>query len=409
MRSKKTLKTIAMVCIFAILSSGAMIKNVYADENGNWTKDRIWGSDRFETANKIADEFCKTNTELGLKPDWQGNYVYVDTATNPVDTIILTNGFDFPDALCSTPLSKTLNAPVLLSHADNLTDSTKKQIEKMKIKNVTIVGGEAAISENVENQLKSMGMNINRIGGKDRYDTSYLIAKKISEEGKMKGVTAVSGMVWQDAMISSSAATIKDFPMLLVPASDNEILPKYKVLLEQNKLTITNSDLYGDYKNIKSNILMTMIPNNLNVDKKDEGILYHTLEAGLENKYVNCFSILNHAYTRALPYQANANIFLTRGDDFADSLTVVPLAAKKASPIIFGTPVHKGWNKWDEFVEDSKLDTIRLNYQITPEDDETFCNKVVNKIKNTMDNVTLVGGENAIPTNADDIFKNIWK
>ena len=168
MRSKKLLKTIAMVCTFAILSSGSMIKNTYADENGNWTKNRLWGSDRFETANKIADEFCKTNEELGLTLEY-GEYFYPDCATTSVDTVILANGFNYPDALCATPLSRTLNAPILLTHQDNLTDSTKKQIEKMKIKNVTIVGGEGVVTPQVENELKLMGLNVTRLGGIDIY------------------------------------------------------------------------------------------------------------------------------------------------------------------------------------------------------------------------------------------------
>ncbi|GAA0117727.1 cell wall-binding repeat-containing protein [Clostridium senegalense] len=407
MRSKKLLKTIGMVCIFAILSSGSMIKNVYADEN--YTKDRLFGVDRFETANKIADEFAKTNAELGLEPDWQGNYIYVDTATNPVDTVILANGFDFPDALCSAPLSKTLNATVLLTHNNTLTDSTKKQIEKMNIKNVTIVGGTSAISENVENQLKSMKINVSRLGGVDRYDTSYLIAKSVAGKIEIKGATIVGGTVWQDAMISAPGATIQNKPILLVPISENPVLPKYKSLLEENKLTITDSDLYGDYKNMKSDILRAMIPNNLYVDEENKGILYHTFEGGLENKYTNSFAILDHAYTRTLPYRANANVFLTRGDDFADSLAVAPLSAKKASPIVFGTPVHKSWSKWDEFNESAKQETERLNYPVEAKLCEAFCNDTVKKIKNTIDKVTLIGGENVMSENADDIFRGIWK
>ncbi|MPU14958.1 hypothetical protein FGL68_07095 [Acinetobacter baumannii] len=408
MRGNKILKIIAMTCTFAILSSFS-IKNVYADENGNWTKDRIWGSDRFETANKIADEFCKTNEELGLKPDRKGIYIYPDTSTNPIDTVILANGFDFPDAVCSTPLSKTLNAPVLLSHADNLTDSTKKQIEKMNIKNVTIVGGTSAISENVENQLKSMKINVNRLGGIDRYDTSYLIAAKLLEGSKIEGATIVGGMQWQDSMISASGSTIQNKPILLAPTSENEVLKKYKTLLEQQGINIDDVDIYGDYKNIKIDILKSMVPKNTNLSEESNIGAFKTYKAELENKYTNAFAILDHAYTRTLPYKVHENVFLTRGDDFADSLTVAPLATKMSSPIVFGTPVHKGWSKWDEFIESANKETERLNYTVTERECETFCNNVVNEIKNTMDKVTIVGGESAIPENADEIFNNIWK
>ncbi|MBU5228249.1 cell wall-binding repeat-containing protein [Clostridium senegalense] len=404
MRSKKLLKTIAIVCTFAILSSGSMIKNTYADENGNWTKNRLWGSDRFETANKIADEFCKTNEELGLTLEY-GEYFYPDCATTSVDTIILANGFNYPDALCATPLSRTLNAPILLTHQNNLTDSTKKQIEKMKIKNVTIVGGQAAISESVENQLKSMRMNVNRLSGIDRYETSYVIAEKVAEGKKLKGATIVSGMDWHDAMIASPTAAIKDIPMLLVPISDNPILPKYKELLERNNLNLDRVYSYGDYtKETTPEILRKIIPQPIG----DDGGYKNFVGVSM-NKYVNCFDILEHQYSNILPYSVGENVFITRGDDFADSLTVAPLAAKMSSPIVFGTTVHKGHTKWDEFKNNAELETIKLNYKKTPEDAKKFCNRVTIKILNTMRSTTLIGGSSVMPENADDIFEGIWE
>ncbi|MBU5228246.1 cell wall-binding repeat-containing protein [Clostridium senegalense] len=403
MRSKKILKTMAIACAFTILSSMS-IKNVYADENGNWTKYRLCGSDRFETANKIADEFCKTNEELGLTLEY-GEYFYPDCATTSVDTVILANGFNYPDALCATPLSRTLNAPILLTHQDNLTDSTKKQIEKMKIKNVTIVGGETAVSESVTNQLKSMGINVIRLGGIDRYETSYVIAEKVAEGKKLKGATIVSGMDWHDAMIASPTAAIKDIPMLLVPISDNPILPKYKALLERNNLNLDRVYSYGEYKKETTpEILRKIIPQPIGSDGG-----YKNSEATGENKYVNSFAILNHQYQRILPYSVGENVFLTRGDDFADSLTVAPLAAKMSSPIVFGTTVHKGWSKWDEFKNDAELETIKIDYPITPEDGKIFCNKVTTKILHTMRSTTLIGGSSVMPENADDIFRGIWK
>ncbi|MBU5228247.1 cell wall-binding repeat-containing protein [Clostridium senegalense] len=404
MRSKKLLKTIVIVCTFAILSSGSIIKNVYADENGNWTKNRLWGSDRFETANKIADEFCKTNEELGLTLEY-GEYFYPDCATTSVDTVILANGFNYPDALCATPLSRTLNAPILLTHQDNLTDSTKKQIEKIKIKNITLVGGTSAISENVENQLKSMKINVSRLGGIDRYDTSYIIAEKVSEGRKIKGATIVSGMDWHDAMIASPTAAIKDIPMFLVPISDNPILPKYKDLLERNGLSLYDVYSYGEYnKETKPEILRKIIPQPI----VDDGGFRNTTGT-FENKYVNCFAILNHQYQRILPYSVGENVFLTRGDDFADSLTVAPLAAKMSSPIVFGTTVHKGWSKWDEFKNNAELETIKIDYNKTPEDARNFCNKATTKILHTMRSTTLIGGQSVMPENADDIFRGIWE
>ncbi|WP_460281610.1 cell wall-binding repeat-containing protein, partial [Clostridium senegalense] len=215
----------------------------------------------------------------------------------------------------------------------------------------------------------------------------------------------VSGMDWHDAMIASPTAAIKDIPMLLVPISDNPILPKYKALLERNNLNLDRVYSYGEYKKETTpEILRKIIPQPIGSDGG-----YKNSEATGENKYVNSFAILNHQYQRILPYSVGENVFLTRGDDFADSLTVAPLAAKMSSPIVFGTTVHKGWSKWDEFKNDAELETIKIDYPITPEDGKIFCNKVTTKILHTMRSTTLIGGSSVMPENADDIFRGIWK
>ena len=369
-----------------------------------WAKNRIYGQDRFETANKIADEFCKTNEQLGLTSEY-GKYVYPDCATTKIDTVILANGFNYPDALCATPLSKTLNAPILLTHENNLTPSTKEQIKKMQVQNVTIVGGEGVVTPQVENELKSMGLNVNRLGGIDRYETSYKIALKVSEGRKINGATIVSGIDWHDAMIASPTAAIKDIPMLLVPIVDNPILPQYKELLASNNLNIDRVYSYGDdITETTPEILKKMIPESI----AHEGGFRNCFGIG-KNKYVNCFDILKHQYYYILPYSVGENVFMTNGQVFADSLSVAPLAAKMSSPIVFGTTVNNGWSKWDEFVNDAEIETKKTNYPVTPEGSKAFCDKVVRKISINMRGITLIGGPTVVPDNASNIFEGIWE
>ena len=378
----------------------------FADENGNWTKNRIYGQDRFETANKIADEFCKTNAELGLTLEY-GKYLYPDCATTKVNTVILANGFNYPDALCSTPLSKALNAPVLLTHENNLTPSTANQIKKMGDKNVVIVGGEGVVTPNVENELKSMSLNISRLGGIDRYETSYLIAKEVAENIDIEGATVVSGLDWHDALIASPQASIENKPIFLVPIVDNPILPKFKELLESRGLQVRYTNMYGDSeKDLKPEILRKMLP-ACKTEGNDD-VDFMTQEGSITNKYANSFYILDFQYMYALPYSVGENVFLTRGDDFADSLTVAPLAAKMSSPIVFGTTVNK-CSKWDEFVDTAETESIKINYPQTPEGIRVMCNRALSKMTSSMRGIKLIGGETIVPDNAIDIFKGIWE
>lgn len=88
---------------------------------------RIAGVDRYETSEKVAEEF--------------GKY----------DTVILASGMNFADALAVSPLSKKLNAPILLTDGINLSDNAKKIINS--VKKVVIIGGEQSISKSLENSL----------------------------------------------------------------------------------------------------------------------------------------------------------------------------------------------------------------------------------------------------------------
>ncbi|WP_101772245.1 cell wall-binding repeat-containing protein [Peptostreptococcus faecalis] len=89
---------------------------------------RISGVDRYETAEKISK-----NLET-------------------YDTVILASGKKFPDALSAVPLAKKLNAPILLTDGENLSNSTEKLIRKAK--KLVIVGGKSSVSYSVENKFK---------------------------------------------------------------------------------------------------------------------------------------------------------------------------------------------------------------------------------------------------------------
>lgn len=60
----------------------------------------------------------------------------------------------FPDALSATPLACKKNAAILLTNKDRLNKYTAAYLkEANNIKNVIIVGGQGAVSAEVEKQL----------------------------------------------------------------------------------------------------------------------------------------------------------------------------------------------------------------------------------------------------------------
>lgn len=96
---------------------------------------RFSGSNRYKTAIAIAKG-------------------YKDVLNRDIDTVILVSADSFPDALSATPLACKKNAAILLTNKDRLNKYTAAYLkEANNIKNVIIVGGQGAVSAEVEKQL----------------------------------------------------------------------------------------------------------------------------------------------------------------------------------------------------------------------------------------------------------------
>lgn len=99
---------------------------------------RFAGSNRYKTAIEIAKG-------------------YKDILNKDIETVILVSGESYPDALSATPLACKKDAAILLTNRDRLNKYTAAYLgEATNIKNVIIVGGQGAVSDNVEKQLNEI-------------------------------------------------------------------------------------------------------------------------------------------------------------------------------------------------------------------------------------------------------------
>lgn len=150
--------------------------------------NRIAGTSRYSTAVAISQEGWKT-----------------------AETVILATGVDFPDALAGGPLAYKENAPILLTKPTSLIAETELEIKRLKAKKVIILGSKGAISLEVEAKLKKMGLEVERIGGKNRFDTAALIAKHLPS----KQAVIAYGFNFPDVLSISPYAAKNGVPILL--------------------------------------------------------------------------------------------------------------------------------------------------------------------------------------------------
>ena len=91
---------------------------------------RIAGNDRYETSLKIADKFYK---------DAEGAY--------------LASGEVFADSLAINPIAAKFDVPLILTPKNKLPQKTLEYLEKSKIIQVAIIGGEKTVSKQIQQEL----------------------------------------------------------------------------------------------------------------------------------------------------------------------------------------------------------------------------------------------------------------
>ncbi len=134
----------------------------------------------------------------------------------PVSPVFLTAGSAFPDALAAGPAAAHEGASLLLTLGDVVLDVTLAELDRLQPPSITIVGGTATITAEVEAQLAQRypDAEVTRIAGSDRYETAARIATEVF--GTAETAFVASGEVFPDALSASGvAAAIGDAPVLL--------------------------------------------------------------------------------------------------------------------------------------------------------------------------------------------------
>ncbi len=132
-----------------------------------------------------------------------------------IGSLLVCSGKDFADALSAS----ALGMPILLV-GDKLTDSQRDLIADYEIQYFSLIGGNAAVSEEIENELKAIeGAHVQRISGKNRFETSRALAE--SRWGSTGCRTAVLsyGLNFPDGLSGAVLCHMAGAPMLLATSS----------------------------------------------------------------------------------------------------------------------------------------------------------------------------------------------
>ncbi|WP_019412507.1 cell wall-binding repeat-containing protein [Paenisporosarcina sp. TG20] len=165
--------------------------------------ERIAGADRFETAAKVA-------MKLGGTPE----------------KAIVTDGYNFPDALTISSYAAQNGYPILLTKTDTLPEATLNVLQA--IPDTIVMGGEKAVSAAVAGQLN----NPVRIFGDDRFATGAAVIESLGLP--TDEVFVATGLSFADAMTGSVLAAKNGAHIILVrpssiPTPTADLITKYDI------------------------------------------------------------------------------------------------------------------------------------------------------------------------------------
>ena len=180
--------------------------------SGNYTAAtasarRFGAADRYENARIIAEALT-----LRLRP-------------TEVSEVIVASGEDFPDAVAAAVLSKSKDAPLLLTEPESLHSSVTTYVNSHDITKVWIVGGTGAVSSEVETALGNLSgvETVERIAGASRYETALNVADEVGTPGLLCGsnhraVVLTNGTSYADGLVAGPLAWRGLHPLLFTAA-----------------------------------------------------------------------------------------------------------------------------------------------------------------------------------------------
>lgn len=263
---------------------------------------RISGTDRFDTANTLADQL--------LPP--------------PAGTVYVTTGDAFPDALSASAAAAHFGGPVLLVHKTSLPIGTRNELSARAADKVVVVGGTGAISDaTVAAIAEAARVNkpnavVVRRGASvgSRYDTAAFLSQD-TFPANVPVVYIASGATFPDALAGSAAAGTQGAPILLVPPSG----PFTQSFADElQRLNPPKVVILGGYSAIP-------LLQEANMKAMLQGAEFVRV-AGAD-RYATAVALSKSVFSPGVPY-----LLLVTGENYPDGLAAGAIAGGKHVPVL---------------------------------------------------------------------------
>lgn len=276
--------------IASLLSAAAITGLMSLNAKASTLSNRISGINRVSTSVEVANS------------GWTNS-----------DYAVIAYAWDFPDAVSAAPLAYKYKAPILLTDKDELSTAASSELDNLHVKHVFIAGGTGVVSSKVESEISAKGIDIKRLSGNNRYETSIAIANQVGTNGS---IVITNGYNPYEALSISPIAAKKGMPIILTAKS---IVP-------------TSVENYIKQNNITQTYILGKADGASEDDGVADGSVFpNPVRITGSNTYERNINIIK-MFDKDIDY---SKIYLATGRAFADALSGSALAAATSSPIIF--------------------------------------------------------------------------
>jgi putative cell wall-binding protein len=266
------------------------------------TTTRLGGTDRFDTAAKVSATYFSPGVPVAFVAD----------------------GDAFPDALSAGPAATALGGPVLLTHPATLPSSTTTELTRLHPQKIVVVGGTAAISASVKDQLAGFtNGQVVRVSGVDRFDTSAQISAFAFGTGAGTAIIA-TGEDFPDALSGGSAAGPAAGPVLLVRRDSIPTSVSNELSRLHNANGFTSIVVIGGPAAISDAVFQAL---------QNGGYAPSVLRRDGVDRFDTSVTVSKASYSTGA-----TTAFLASGVAFPDALAAIPPSGLKGFPILLTDP-----------------------------------------------------------------------
>ncbi len=297
-------------------TAGRATAPVAVPEGGHEVVVRLHDGDGAVTERRWGFTATDVPTTRLAGADRIGTALAISGASHPDDhqapAVALARSDDFADALAGAPLAAHAGGPILLTRSDRLAPAVADELRRLLPDDgvVHLLGGVAALADDVAEDVRALGFDVIRHAGKDRFETAVAIAEALHPVDE---VFVVSGQTFPDAL-AASAPAVRDLTPILLTRHD--ALP----------------DVVGDWLAATTPARATIVGGTSAVGPEAaaaiaEGADLVTRVAG-PDRWATAVAVADHFFTSGTP------VTIASGNDFPDALAGARHAGGLGAPLL---------------------------------------------------------------------------